>query len=95
VTSAGSGPSGLPSTKWEWKLVKLSEAPPGEGARWHRQRRHAFLPWRNRRLPAIVEVKYKGGAESQWWVKTRGKTFVVPGHLAFEDVMVLVYGEDG
>lgn len=82
-----------PSTTWEWRRVKVSEAPQAPRAQRAAGAPHAFKPATNRRVNTILEIAFKGGAESQWYVKCRGSRYTLPGWMCLEDVMALVHHE--
>lgn len=86
-------PPSLPSTKWGWRLVKLTEGGAPERAQRGAAARRRLLPTTNRRVNTIIEVAYKGGPESQWNVKCRGIHYVFPGYLTLEDVMAVIHHE--
>jgi hypothetical protein len=87
------GDPAAPSTKWEWKRVKVSPAAATDAhSRAVGPLPHAFGRT-NRRVNTVLEVAYIGGRESFWWVKCRGKRYRLPGWMALEDVMSLVHHE--
>lgn len=75
------------STRWEWRLVKITPAPHGnsesrpQAARWH------HLPWRNPRQWQTIRVRYTGGAEAWWEIEARGSRGATPGVICLHDVM--------
>ncbi len=83
----------FPSTTFAWKKVKMKPPPAGhETARAKRGRWHGLPTWPRRRLSRL-EVYWRGGAESWWYVGARGRYGVFPGHMAIEDVMAQVLNE--
>jgi hypothetical protein len=85
--------TGVPSTNFEWKLVKMKPPPAGHtAARAKRGRWSRFSTWPRQR-PLQLTITWRGGPESWWLVQARGSHGVFPGHLAIEDVMAQVCNE--
>lgn len=78
------------STTYRWKRVRISggapegPAPQASSKRWHSLKR------RDPGGPLTVTIVHRGGAESWWLVKARGRSGVFPGHRALDDVMAEV-----
>jgi hypothetical protein len=87
------GEQTFPSTTYAWRKVKMKPPPAGhQTVRAKRGRWHGLPTWpRHRQLR--IEVTYRGGAESWWLVKARGRHGVFPGCLALDDVMAQVLNE--
>lgn len=83
----------FPSTNFAWKRVKIKPPPAGHvTARAKRGRWWGLATWpRSRSL--TITVSYRGGPESWWLVKARGRHGVFPGVAALEDVMASVFNE--
>jgi hypothetical protein len=83
----------FPSTTFVWKQVKMKPPPAGQdAARAKRGRWHGLATWPRRRS-VTVTIYWRGGPESWWLVKARGRHGVFPGHCAIEDVMAQVCNE--
>lgn len=82
-----------PSTKWEWKLVKMSPPPGGDRAAADIHGRRAPLSSRDPHKPISIEVRYKGGAEASYVVTYRGRVWRFPGYVALHDMMQQVNGQ--
>jgi hypothetical protein len=83
----------FPSTTFEWRKVKMKPPPAGhDTARAKRGRWYGLATWPRRRT-VKVEIVWRGGPESWWLVKARGRHGVFPGHAALEDVMTAVCNE--
>jgi len=81
------------STTWGWRQVKLQPARRAQsGARQGPSRFSGLSRW-PRREPITLTVTYRGGAESWWLVRARGRTVAFPGHRTLEDVLAEVLGE--
>jgi len=93
MTSIDGSNTSSPSTKWEFRKVKVKRAavPPGERSAAGRRTPHLRV-W-NRRKPLGIRVSYRGGNELDWRVEARGRRWTFDGFLAFEDVMAVVLGE--
>lgn len=83
----------FPSTTYEWRKVKIKRPAGGKDtARAKRGPWTRLATWpRHRKLR--LTVSHRGGAASWWLIETRGASGVVPGNLAFEDVMKFVLNE--
>lgn len=83
----------FPSTTFRWEMRKIRTPPAGHNTvRAKRGRFSGLATWpRNRKLR--LTISYRGGAESWWLVESRGTQQAFPGHLAIEDVMVVVLNE--
>lgn len=81
------------STTWEWRRVKMSRAPQASGDRRPKGGRWWFLPPWNPRKPLTITVRYRGGPECWFEVKSRGGFGRFPGHVALIDVMREVWQE--
>lgn len=87
MTSSDYNHGSYPSTTWAWKKVKIDPAPRRQqaqrpkGGRWH------LLPWRDRRKPLQVTLKYRGGAECWVEVHARGAQGRFPGYVAIIDIL--------
>ncbi len=85
--------TGVPSTTFQWRKVKMKPPPAGhDTARAKRGRWSRFSTWPRRRS-LTIEIVWRGGPESWWLVKARGSHGVFPGHMAIEDVMAQVLNE--
>lgn len=85
----------MPSTRWDWRLVKIEQP-----ARAHRNSRpegvRTTLPTaKAMREKITITVKYRGGAECWWECHARGRRFRFPGHMAIHDVMRVIYRDVG
>lgn len=80
------------STRWEWKLCKVSGPPSGQQQQPPKASSSGVLPSRALREPTTLTVRYRGGPEAWWEVKARGKTYRLPGHLCLHDALSKVYG---
>jgi len=84
-----------PSTRWEWRRVKIPpapQAPSSEAAAGvHRDSRSAWEP----RQPISLTVVRRGGPEAWYELRARGRVHRFTGVTALEDVMQAVYGENG
>lgn len=83
----------LPSTKWEWRYVKITRRSAAEDIAPKAAFRSGRLTIWPRRKPLTLTVRYWGGAECRVQVRTRGRTFYFSGHDAIFDVMRRVWGE--
>jgi hypothetical protein len=93
VPSKASGGDALPSTKYEWKRVKVSRAD-DPGARSLRSKGDIrFFPRLYRGQALVLSLAYRGGAESKWLVIYRGRKFVLPGWYTIDDIMAICHGE--
>jgi hypothetical protein len=80
----------FPSTHYQWRKVKLSGRPRPQETSAAQPHRPKPLRARDPREPIHVELAWRGGAESRWRVKARGRSWSLPGHLHLDDVMALV-----
>lgn len=83
----------FPSTTWEWRRVKMKPPPAGHSTARAKRGRWYGLPTWPRQRKLSVELTWRGGPESWWLVKARGRHGVFPGHAAIEDVMAQVLNE--
>ncbi len=83
----------FPSTRYEWRQVKIKTPPAGQSTA--RRRRSSFLrlPRADRTRPVHLEILSRGGAESWWLIKARGEHQVFPGCASLDDVMARVLSE--
>lgn len=81
-----------PSTTYEWRKVKISGgAPEGPSPQASAPRkRWAGLGRRSGKGALTVTIVHRGGAESWWLIKARGRSGVFPGHRCLDDVMAEV-----
>lgn len=49
---------------------------------------------RDHRTPVTLSVRFRGGPEAWFEIKGRGRTWRVPGHDAFYDVMARIFNGD-
>lgn len=83
----------FPSTTSDWQWRKIKRRPQGtDTARAKRGRWYGLATWPRRRSLTLT-VAWRGGPESWWLVKCRGRHGVFPGHAALEDVMAAVLNE--
>lgn len=83
----------FPSTTSEWEWRKIKRRPQGtDTARAKRGRWYGLATWPRRRTLSI-QITWRGGPESWWLVKARGRHGVFPGFLSIEDVMAAVCNE--
>lgn len=83
----------FPSTRWEWRPVKIKTPPAGHKTAAAKPSRWNGFPTWPRHRDLTITVRSRGGAESWWLIKARGRHGVFPGHLALEDVMAVVLNE--
>lgn len=76
-----------PSTRWEWKLVRVKAAPAPAGDSAPGAHRSKGLRERDAHIPMTIEVRYRGGPEASWLIGYRGRTKRFPGHLHLHDVL--------
>lgn len=79
-------------TTWKPELDKIRDvAPAGEA---QREARSRFGPRglrkRDSYKPIWIEVQFRGGAEANWVIKARGRTFRFPGHMCLHDCLAEV-----
>lgn len=75
------------STRYVWRKVKISGgAPEGPAPKAANRRWHGLTP-RDPKASLTITVSYKGGAESWWLVKARGRSAAIPGHRALDDAL--------
>lgn len=79
------------STTWDWRKVKIRQAPEAEGRVERSESLRSLLGWPIRR-PMTIRVKYRGGAECWWELHARGRMIRRPGSLALHDVLREFYG---
>ncbi len=82
-----------PSTKWEWRRVKIGSAPAGDSPPKAVVRPRVPLPRRNRNKALWIEVRYVGGPGSSWLVNCRERYWRFEGAICLEDVMAWANGE--
>ena len=83
------------STTWAWRRVKISQPAAGHGhSAGGAGSTRALPPWPRRRNLTVV-IRHRGGAESWWEIKARGRVWRLPGHLCLEDAFAQVLGETG
>ncbi len=83
----------FPSTKWEWRPVKMKPPPAGQDtARAKRGRWWGLATWPRQRKMTLT-VQWRGGSQSWWLVTARGRSGTFPGNAAIEDVMATVLNE--
>lgn len=83
------------STTYEWRKVKVrGGAPEGPSAQPSTKGFHG-LSRRNGSTALTLTIVHRGGAESWWLVKARGRHRAFPGHWALDDVMAVVNQEFG
>lgn len=77
----------FPSTKWEYRKVKLSSgtAPAGDSASATSTSRSARR--RDSHKPMTIEIRYRGGPEASWLIAYRGVVRRFAGHQALHDVL--------
>lgn len=86
----------LPSTQWTWEMRKIRRAagprPDSAGAAGTTglARRSGDLP---RKTSVTITVRYRGGPEAWWELRSVYGVCRVPGHIAIHDVMRLVLGQ--
>src|SRR5271156_353547 len=80
------------STTWKWKrcILEAPAHPPVATAGAKRPR--PFFRRRSADAPLTITVRYLGGPECWWEIKTRGETIRVPGH---EDLATLLFRVNG
>lgn len=90
MSTSHHGNKRTPSTTWEWRRVKI-RAPrrPQEGS--DAAGVTSKLPEWYRRDPLSIEVVERGGAEAWIRIRSRGREWFVPGHLALYDVLSMVW----
>ena len=89
----GIDPPIRPSTKWEWKRVKVSQRPEGLPAQRSRSEHLPAFPAHDRRKSLAITVVYLGGPESKWLVIRGNTKRTFPGWIALEDLLVILCGE--
>lgn len=77
----------FPSTRWEWKRVKMARPPEASSTAPSAARFRNALPGRDPRKPLPVTVKFRGGAECWYEVVSRGTTWRFPGTVCLHDAM--------
>lgn len=82
-----------PSTKWEYRKVKIPGPPEPLAAQGRRSRLRVPLPFRNPRKMLTIGVSYRGGAEAWWQLEARGRVVRVPGHVCLHDALTLFQGD--
>src|SRR6185503_20745786 len=80
------------STTWEWRKVKITRRTPAQQDRRGAASSSPALRQWPRRDPITITVRSRGGAESWWEVRARGRTHRFPGWVTLEDVMAQVHG---
>lgn len=87
MTNNNNGNSSSPSTRWEWRKVRISgsSAPAGDCAA--EPLRSKASRRRDAHRPLTIVVTYRGGPESSWLIEFRGAVRRFPGHMALDDVM--------
>lgn len=81
------------STRWERNLDKIALPPEAQEKRRRSRPSVAKLTVWPRRQRLSMTITYRGGSEAWYEIKTRGRTWRVPGHVAIEDVMAWIYAE--
>jgi hypothetical protein len=82
------------STTWEWRRVKIRTPPSGPAAQPPKGSSPPLSSW-PRREALTITVHHRGGAESWWEIRARGRVWRRPGHHALEDVLGDVYAGRG
>jgi len=83
-----------PSTRWEWKRVKMRPSPEGpQGQR--SQSTSKALSRRSKRESLTITVKNRGGPEDWWEIRARGRVWRRPGYTALSDLLGQVYDGEG
>jgi hypothetical protein len=80
------------STKWVQKVGRLAPAVQAGNVRAGGLSAFDVPKYRDSRKPLHCEITFVGGAESTWEVKSRGVTYVIPGHVCLHDAMNLING---
>lgn len=75
------------STLSEWEYRKVMRRPAGPTGQRGEATPLKRLALRNRRKPLTVTITYRGGPESWWELRARGKVVRVPGHRFVEDAL--------
>jgi hypothetical protein len=83
----------FPSTRWEWRKVKMKPPPAGHNAAGAKRPRFSGLSVWPRTRTLRLTIRWRGGAASWWLVESRGTRQAFPGHLALEDVMTVILSE--
>lgn len=77
----------IPSTRYEWRKVKMSRSAGGQQHSAPKGRRFFHLPPWDWRRPTTVTMKYRGGAEGWIEVRARGSLARYPGYVQLIDVL--------
>lgn len=75
-----------PSTTFGWKRVKISQPPEANEHVERSESLKSLLPWPRRR-PLVITVKYRGGAECWYEIRSRGRTIRRPGYVQIHDLI--------
>lgn len=82
-----------PSTTWAWRKVKIAPAPKAPREQRPKGPSKPLASVWNGRETLTISVRYRGGAECWYELKSRGQTVRIPGHVALHDVMGRIYGQ--
>lgn len=77
---------------WRWDPSQFRGAPRQRAQREGSELRPAFPPWRSARRPLWASLVYKGGAEGEIVVETRGWRFIFPANVTIQEVVYVVNG---
>jgi hypothetical protein len=77
----------FPSTKWEFRKVKVRTAPAGDSPATGGTAPSPARRKRDAHKPLTVTVQYRGGPSASWLIRYRGLTHRFEGHLAIHDVL--------
>ena len=76
-----------PSTRWEWRQVKVRPTAGGQKDARRRRGRFFGLPPRNPRQPLTLTIKFRGGPECWYEVHARGQIVRYPGVRCLHEIM--------
>lgn len=83
-----------PSTTWRDQRVKITQRRRPQSTDGPKDRHFGSLPVWNGRDSLTISVKYRGGGECWYEVRSRGVTKNVPGWLPLHDLMSMVYNAE-
>lgn len=75
------------STTWEWRKVRMQAVPPGQGIASPEGTPSRFRVRRSKRRWTQIEVRYHGGPEDSWLLRSGGVYRRFPGWMALTDVL--------
>ena len=83
----------LPSTRWEYRRVKIATPPQAPGQRGAAAHNFVGLSPLDRREPVHLSIRYRGGAEAWHMVEARGRKVPIPGWMELYDLHRLIAGK--